>query len=100
MRHHPSSGTSSRRPVRAGPSRLRCRYDRADQRKWSGPERSPVSGWSYRAISRLSQLVSVGQVAVYPAIAVEVSGHGSATRSVMLQVLGPDPTSASAVLVI
>jgi hypothetical protein len=48
----------------------------------------------------LSLPVSTGQRAVYPTIAVEGSGHGSASRTVMLQILGPDSRSASATVVI
>ena len=48
----------------------------------------------------LSQSVTVGQHAVYVTTALEGSGHGSASRTVILQVLGPDLGSASAAVVI
>jgi hypothetical protein len=48
----------------------------------------------------LSQSVTGGQHAVYVTIAVEGAGHGSASQAVTLQVLGPDPGSASADVVV
>lgn len=48
----------------------------------------------------LNQSVPAGQQAVSTTVAVEGSGHGSASRTVMLQVLGPDPRSVSATVVI
>ena len=48
----------------------------------------------------LSQSVTAGQHAVYVTVAVEGSGHGSASRTVTLQVLGPDPGDASTAVVI
>jgi len=48
----------------------------------------------------VNQSVPTGQQAVYTTVAVEGSGHGSASRTVMLQVLGPDPRSVSARVVI
>jgi hypothetical protein len=48
----------------------------------------------------LSQSVTAGQHAVYVTTALEGSGHGSASRTVTLQVLGPDPGNASAAVVI
>jgi len=44
----------------------------------------------------LSQSVTAGQRAVYVTVAVEGSGHGSASQTVTLQVLGADPGNASA----
>jgi hypothetical protein len=44
----------------------------------------------------LSQSVTAGQQAVYVTVAVEGSGHGSASQTVTLQVLSPDPGTASA----
>jgi hypothetical protein len=43
----------------------------------------------------LSQTVVTGQHAVYVTVAVEGQGHGSASRNVTLDVLGPDTGSAS-----
>jgi hypothetical protein len=43
----------------------------------------------------LSQSVTAGQHAVYVTVAVEGSGQGSASRTVTLQVLGPDPRTVS-----
>jgi hypothetical protein len=48
----------------------------------------------------LSQSVTAGQRAVYVTVAVEGSGHGSASQTVTLQVLGPDPTAASQAVVV
>jgi hypothetical protein len=48
----------------------------------------------------LAQSVTAGQQAVYVTIAVEGSGRGSASRTVILQVLGPDPGSDSTTVVI
>jgi hypothetical protein len=48
----------------------------------------------------LNQSVTAGQQALYTTVAVEGSGHGSASRTVMLQVLGPDPRSVSATVFI
>ena len=48
----------------------------------------------------LSQSVIAGQQAVYVTVAVEGSGHGSASQTVTLQVLGPDPRTASTPVVI
>jgi hypothetical protein len=43
----------------------------------------------------LSQSVTGGQQAVYVTVAVEGTGHGSTSRMVTLQVLGPDRGNAS-----
>jgi hypothetical protein len=43
----------------------------------------------------LSESVAAGQNAVYVTVAVQGSGHGSASRTVTLQVLGPDLRAAS-----
>jgi hypothetical protein len=48
----------------------------------------------------LSQTVVAGQHAVYVTVAVEGQGHGSASQAVTLQVLGPDPGTASRAVVI
>jgi hypothetical protein len=48
----------------------------------------------------LNQSVTAGQHAVYVTVAVEGSGHGSASRAVTLQVLGPDPRTASTAVVV
>ena len=48
----------------------------------------------------LSQSVVAGQKAVYVTVAVDGTGHGSASQTVTLQVLGPDPrTTSTSVLV-
>ena len=55
--------------------------------------------WVFRpqtqAPQPLSQSVVAGQHAVYVTVAVEGEGHGTATQEVTLDVLGPDPGSAS-----
>lgn len=56
--------------------------------------------WLFRpdqqAPQPLSQSVAAGQRAVYVTVAVQGSGHGSASQEVTLQVLGPDVRAASA----
>jgi hypothetical protein len=49
---------------------------------------------------RLREPVVAGQYAVYVAVPVEGRGHGSASLTVTLQVLGPDTGSASAAVVV
>jgi hypothetical protein len=60
--------------------------------------------WAFRgdrqAPQPLSQSVIAGQHDVYVTVAVEGSGHGSASQTVTLQVLGPDPGAASAPVVV
>lgn len=48
----------------------------------------------------LSQSVAAGQHAVYVTVAVQGSGHGSASQMVTLQVLGPDPRTDSAAVTV
>ncbi|HEX9541973.1 MAG TPA: hypothetical protein VGA04_27910 [Streptosporangiaceae bacterium] len=48
----------------------------------------------------MNQSVTAGQHAVYVTVAVEGSGHGSASRTVTLQVLGPDRWTASTAVVV
>ena len=48
----------------------------------------------------LSQSAVAGQQAVYVTVAVEGEGHGSTSQTVTLQVLGPDPRTASAAVVV
>ena len=48
----------------------------------------------------LSQSVTAGQHAVYVTAALEGSGHGSASQTATLQILGPDPRSVSATVVV
>jgi len=56
--------------------------------------------WVFRpqtqAPQPLNQSVVAGQHAVYVTVAVQGQGHGSATQTVTLDVLGPDPGTASA----
>jgi hypothetical protein len=56
--------------------------------------------WQYQTGQQppqpLNQSVVAGQHAVYVTDAIQGSGHGSASQTVTLQVLGPDPRSASA----
>lgn len=60
--------------------------------------------WAFRPQTQppqpLRQSAAAGQHAVYVTVAVEGQGHGSASQKVILQVLGPDPGSASASVVI
>jgi hypothetical protein len=48
----------------------------------------------------LSQSVTAGQHAVYVTVTLEGSGHGSASQTVTLQILGPDPAAASKAVVV
>src|SRR5216684_1988180 len=48
----------------------------------------------------LNQSVTAGQHAVYVTVNVEGSGHGTASQTATLQVLGPDSRAASAQMVI
>jgi hypothetical protein len=48
----------------------------------------------------LTQSVTAGQRAVYVTVAVEGSGHGSASQTVTLQVLGPDRGNATTAVVV
>jgi hypothetical protein len=48
----------------------------------------------------LTQSLTAGQRAVYVTVAVEGRGHGSASQTVTLHVLGPDPRDASAAVVV
>ncbi len=60
--------------------------------------------WVFRPDRRppqpLSQSVVAGQHAVYVTVAVEGSGHGSASQVVTLQVLGPDQRAISTPVVV
>lgn len=60
--------------------------------------------WLFRPGSQpprpLSQSAVAGQRAVYVTVAVEGQGHGSASQTVILQVLGPDPGAASATVTV
>ena len=53
-----------------------------------------------RAPQPLSQSVTAGQRAVYVTVAVQGSGHGSASQQVTLQILGPDVRATSAGVVV
>jgi hypothetical protein len=48
----------------------------------------------------LSQSVPAGQQTVYVSISLEGAGHGSASQTVILQVLGPDARTAAAVVAV
>ncbi len=48
----------------------------------------------------LSQSAVAGQQAVYVTVAIQGRGHGSAAQTVTLQVLGPDPGTASAAVTV
>jgi hypothetical protein len=60
--------------------------------------------WLFRPDRRppqpLSQSVVAGQHAVDVTVAVEAQGHGSASRKVTLQVLGPDQETAAKYVVV
>jgi hypothetical protein len=48
----------------------------------------------------LSQSVTAGQQVAYVTLSVEGAGHGNSSQTVVLQVLGPDPHTASAVVAV
>lgn len=60
--------------------------------------------WVYRPERQpphpLSEPVAAGQNAVYVTVPVEGQGHGSASLTVTLQVLGPDTGSTSTAVVV
>ena len=87
-------------PARAG--RLRGGGDRADRYQRLGRDGLLSVALPARPElpRHLSQSVTAGQQAVYVTAAVQGSGHGAASQTVTLQVLGPDPRSASTAVVL
>jgi hypothetical protein len=80
-------------------TRTGCGVDVTGQITTNGSAGTISYQWVFRPDQQppqpLSQSVVAGQHAVYVTVAVEGKGHGSASQTVTLQVLGPDPGTAS-----
>ena len=76
-----------------------CGVDVTGQISTNGAAGTVSYQWLFQpdreAPQQLSKSVAAGQNAVYVTVAVQGSGHGSASRTVTLQVLGPDLRTAS-----
>jgi hypothetical protein len=76
-----------------------CAVDVTGQITTNGAAGTISYQWVYRpqteAPQPLNQSVTAGQHAAYVTVAIEGQGHGSATQTVALQVLGPDTRSDS-----
>jgi len=83
----------------APPTRNGCGVDVTAEISTNGAAGTVSYQWLFRpegqAPQPLSKPVAAGQNAVYVTVAVQGSGHGTASRTVTLQVLGPDVRSAS-----
>jgi len=83
----------------APPTRNGCGVDVTAEVSTNGAAGTVSYQWLFRpegqAPQPLSKPVAAGQNAVYVTVAVQGSGHGTASRTVTLQVLGPDVRSAS-----
>jgi hypothetical protein len=87
-----------------GQARTGCGTDVTARITTNGPAGTVAYQWLFQPGGQppqpLSQSVADGQHAVYVTVAVQGSGHGSASQTVTLQVLGPDPRTASADVVV
>lgn len=76
-----------------------CGVDVTGQISTNGAAGTVSYQWLFQpgreAPQQLSKSVAAGQNAVYVTVALQGSGHGSASRTVTLQVLGPDFRTAS-----
>ena len=85
-------------------ARAGCRVDVTGRITTNGSAGTVSYQWLFQPDQQppqpLSQSVTADQHAVYVTTALEGSGHGSALRTVTLQVLGPDPGNASAAVVV
>src|SRR5689334_23605015 len=83
----------------APPTRNGCGVDVTAEVSTNGAAGTVSYQWLFRpegqAPQPLSKPVAAGQNAVYVTVAVQGNGHGTASRTVTLQVLGPDVRSAS-----
>src|SRR5690349_7216176 len=83
----------------APPTRNGCGVDVTAEISTNGAAGTVSYQWLFRpegqAPQPLSKPVAAGQNAVYVTVAVQGNGHGTASRTVTLQVLGPDVRSAS-----
>jgi hypothetical protein len=93
------TGVAISQQVRAG-----CGVDVTGRITTNGSAGTVAYQWLFQPDPQLpqplSQSVSTGQRAVYVTVAVEGTNHGTASRRVVLQVLGPDPRTVSAAVVI
>ena len=82
-----------------GQTKAGCTVDVTGKIATNGSAGTVSYQWVFRpqtqAPQPLNQTVVAGQHAVYVTVAVEGQGHGSASQSVTLDVLGPDTGSAS-----
>jgi hypothetical protein len=85
-------------------TRTNCGVDVAGRITTNGSAGTVSYQWLFRPDRQppltLSQSVTAGQHAVYVTVAAEGSGRGTASQTVTLQVLGPDPESASAAVAV
>jgi hypothetical protein len=100
--HHPPfhvTGVVISQQTRAG-----CGVDVTGRIATNGAAGTVSYQWLFRPAlgppQPLSQSVIAGQQAVYVTVAVEGSGHGRASQTVTLQVLGPDPGNAATAVVV
>jgi hypothetical protein len=83
----------------APPARNGCGVDVTAEVSTNGAAGTVSYQWLFQPDGQppqpLSKPVAAGQDAVYVTVAVQGSGHGTASRTVTLQVLGPDVRSGS-----
>jgi len=83
----------------APPTRNGCGVDVTAEISTNGVAGTVSYQWLFRPAGQapqpLSKPVAAGQDAAYVTVAVQGNGHGTASRTVTLQVLGPDVRSAS-----
>jgi hypothetical protein len=93
------TGVAITQQARAG-----CEVDVTGRISTNGSAGTVSYQWLFRTGQQtpqpLSQSVTAGQRTVYVTVAVQGSGHGSASQTVTLQVLGPDVRAASAGVVV
>jgi hypothetical protein len=85
-------------------SKAGCEVDVTGRITTNGSAGTASYQWVFRpdqqAPQPLSQSIAAGQRAVYVTVEVQGSGHGSASQTVTLQVIGPDVRAASADVVV
>jgi hypothetical protein len=90
--------------VIARSSRTGCTVDVTGRIATNGAAGTVTYQWLFQPSTQLPQplrqSVSAGQHAVDVTVTVDGSGHGRASQTATLQVLGPDPASASSVVVV
>jgi hypothetical protein len=87
-----------------GQAKVGCTVDVTGQITTNGSAGTVSYQWVFRpqtqAPQPLSQSVLAGQHAIYVTVAVEGQGHGTASQTVTLDILGPDPHTASTAVTI